>query len=81
MDAWVVCAPFAEVPEDLHPIGHVRAKIFARPEDANLAAVFAVRLARASVGLEVDTQVVQKLLITHFDTHAAADYRKKTAHV
>ena len=77
MDAWVVCAPFAEVPEDLHPIGHVRAKILARPEDPNLAAVLAARLARAPVDLEVATEVVQRPLITHFDSHAVRDIGKK----
>jgi len=81
VDARVVCTPLAEMPEDLHPIGHVRAKILARPEDANLAAVVAARLARAPVDLEVATEVVQKPLITHFDSHAVRRYRKKSAFV
>ena len=66
----MVCAPFAQVPEDLQTVARVRAELFGRPEDAHLARPYAVLLARAAVPLQIFAQILEKAGITHFDSHA-----------
>jgi hypothetical protein len=66
----MVCAPFAQMPEDLQAFAGVRAKLFGRPEDAHLARPRAVQLARAPVPLQILAQILEKAGITHFDSHA-----------
>jgi hypothetical protein len=66
----MVCAPFAQMPEDLQAVACVRAELFGRPEDAHLARPCAVQLARAAVPLQILAQILEKAWITHFDSHA-----------
>ena len=66
----MVCAPFAQMPEDLQAVASVRAKLFGRPEDAHLARPCAVQLARTAVPLQIPAQILEKAGITHFDSHA-----------
>jgi len=66
----MVCAPFAQMPEDLQAVAGVRAKLFGRPEDAHLERPCAVQLARAAIALQILAQILEKAWITHFDSHA-----------
>jgi hypothetical protein len=66
----MVCAPFAQMPEDLQAVACVRAELFGRPENAHLERPCAVRLARAAVLLQIPAQILEKTGVTHFDSHA-----------
>lgn len=66
----MVCAPFAQMPEDLQAVAGVRAELFGRPEDAHLERPCAFWLARAAVPLQILAQILEKAGITHFDSHA-----------
>jgi hypothetical protein len=66
----MVCAPFAQMPEDLQTVASVRAELFGRPEDAHLERPRAVQLARAAVPPQIFAQILEKAGITHFDSHA-----------
>jgi hypothetical protein len=66
----MVCAPIAQMPEDLQTVAAVRAEPFGRPEHAHLTRPCAVRLARATVPLQIPAQILEKTGITHFDSHA-----------
>ena len=66
----MVCAPLAQMPEDLQTVAVVRTELFGGPEHAHLARPFAVLLARAAVPLEIPAQILEKAGITHFDSHA-----------
>jgi hypothetical protein len=66
----MVCAPFAQMPEDLQAVAGVRAELFGRPEDAHLERPCAFWLARAAVLLQILAQILEKAGITHFDSHA-----------
>jgi hypothetical protein len=68
----MIFAPLAEVPKDLQAVSLLRAKRVGRPEHAHLAhARRSVRLAGAAVVPQIAAQVVQKVGVTHFDSHAA----------
>ena len=66
----MVCAPLAQMPEDLQTVAGVRAELFRRPEDAHLARPCAALLARAAVPPQILAQILEKAGITHFDSHA-----------
>ena len=74
----MVCAPLAQMPEDLQTVAVVRTELFGWPEHAHLARPFALLLARTAVPLEIPAQILEKAGITHFDSHAVSHYRKRT---
>jgi hypothetical protein len=66
----MVCAPLAQMPEDLQAVTVVRAGSLGRPQHPHLAGGRAVLLARAAVALKIPAQILEKTGITDFDSHA-----------
>ena len=75
--ARVICAPLAQMPEDLQALAVLRADSVGGPENAHLARLRPALLARAAVALEIAAQILEKIGITHFDSHTVSRYRKR----
>ena len=71
--ARVVCAPLAQMPEDLQALAVVRAGSLRRPKHPHLAGSRAVLLARTAVALKIAAQILEKTGITDFDSHAVSN--------
>ena len=73
----VVCAPLAQMPEDLQALAVVRAGSLGRPKHPHLAGSRTVLLARTAVALKIAAQILEKTGITDFDSHAVSKYRNR----
>ena len=77
--ARVICAPLAQMPEDLQTLAVFSPNLARGPEDAHITRLSPALLARTAVALEIAAQILEKTGITHFDSHAASRYRKRAS--